>query len=136
MFFFFFLLIRRPPRSTRPDTLFPYTTLFRSVNDRLYIHDGAAWRSCVRSSARDRDRPHGDPHRTFPSMDARRRADGDDGRMACLLPAAHGRRALSHARADRGVRWLLAGDGDAIFMGGGAGGERIRAVAQIGSAPV
>src|SRR3546814_4989635 len=33
MFFslvFFFLIIRRPPRSTRPDTLFPYTTLFRS----------------------------------------------------------------------------------------------------------
>src|SRR3546814_9447950 len=36
-FFFFFLMIRRPPRSTRTDTLFPYTTLFRSpateVND-------------------------------------------------------------------------------------------------------
>src|SRR3546814_10968569 len=30
-FFFFFLMIRRPPRSTRTDTLFPYTTLFRSV---------------------------------------------------------------------------------------------------------
>src|SRR3546814_4316767 len=33
-------MIRRPPRSTRTDTLFPYTTLFRS-------HDGAAqgtWR--------------------------------------------------------------------------------------------
>src|SRR2546423_3535087 len=29
-FFFFFLMIRRPPRST----LFPYTTLFRSVRDR------------------------------------------------------------------------------------------------------
>src|SRR3546814_470344 len=27
----FFLIIRRPPRSTRTDTLFPYTTLFRSV---------------------------------------------------------------------------------------------------------
>src|SRR3546814_15645692 len=27
---FFFLIIRRPPRSTRTDTLFPYTTLFRS----------------------------------------------------------------------------------------------------------
>src|SRR3546814_8301333 len=26
---FFFLMIRRPPRSTRTDTLFPYTTLFR-----------------------------------------------------------------------------------------------------------
>src|SRR3546814_7864953 len=30
-FIFFFLMIRRPPRSTRTDTLFPYTTLFRSV---------------------------------------------------------------------------------------------------------
>src|SRR3546814_16496114 len=29
--FFFFLMIRRPPRSTRTDTLFPYTTLFRSI---------------------------------------------------------------------------------------------------------
>src|SRR3546814_18688596 len=29
-FFVFFLMIRRPPRSTRTDTLFPYTTLFRS----------------------------------------------------------------------------------------------------------
>src|SRR3546814_11937704 len=27
----FFLMIRRPPRSTRTDTLFPYTTLFRSA---------------------------------------------------------------------------------------------------------
>src|SRR3546814_5522067 len=27
---FFFVMIRRPPRSTRTDTLFPYTTLFRS----------------------------------------------------------------------------------------------------------
>src|SRR3546814_3428941 len=32
---FFFLMIRRPPRSTRTDTLFPYTTLFRS------------WRTCI-----------------------------------------------------------------------------------------
>src|SRR3546814_5271412 len=29
----FFLMIRRPPRSTRIDTLFPYTTLFRSRPD-------------------------------------------------------------------------------------------------------
>src|SRR3546814_3172712 len=32
--FFFFLMIRRPPRSTRTDTLFPYTTLFRSAGRR------------------------------------------------------------------------------------------------------
>src|SRR3546814_20607425 len=31
MFLVFFLMIRRPPRSTRTDTLFPYTTLFRSM---------------------------------------------------------------------------------------------------------
>src|SRR3546814_4162060 len=31
----FFLMIRRPPRSTRTDTLFPYTTLFRSVLHRV-----------------------------------------------------------------------------------------------------
>src|SRR3546814_7094456 len=38
---FFFLMIRRPPRSTRTDTLFPYTTLFRSARD---LGDcGARW---------------------------------------------------------------------------------------------
>src|SRR6187402_3894445 len=38
-FFFFFLMIRRPPRSTRLATLFPYTTLFRS------------WRPCAGCSS-------------------------------------------------------------------------------------
>src|SRR3546814_1833375 len=33
---FFFLMIRRPPRSTRTDTLFPYTTLFRSARRGLH----------------------------------------------------------------------------------------------------
>src|SRR3546814_6806714 len=35
MFFIFFLMILRPPRSTRTVTLFPYTTLFRSVAEGL-----------------------------------------------------------------------------------------------------
>src|SRR3546814_214053 len=34
LLFLFFLMIRRPPRSTRTDTLFPYTTLFRSDESR------------------------------------------------------------------------------------------------------
>src|SRR3546814_20771136 len=38
-FFFFFLMIRRPPRSTRTDTLFPYTTLFRS----FIFRPGEGW---------------------------------------------------------------------------------------------
>src|SRR3546814_3101823 len=44
---FVFLMIRRPPRSTRTDTLFPYTTLFRSealtvstTSDLLVAGDG------------------------------------------------------------------------------------------------
>src|SRR3546814_10361830 len=36
---FFFLMIRRPPRSTRTDTLFPYTTLFRSDDGRIRTAD-------------------------------------------------------------------------------------------------
>src|SRR3546814_2288508 len=35
---FFFLMIRRPPRSTRTDTLFPYTTLFRSAGGVAVVH--------------------------------------------------------------------------------------------------
>src|SRR3546814_7087370 len=37
----FFLMIRRPPRSTRTDTLFPYTTLFRSLEG--YRMDRPLW---------------------------------------------------------------------------------------------
>src|SRR3546814_16146355 len=39
--FCFFLMIRRPPRSTRTDTLFPYTTLFRSTEPKLGIRASA-----------------------------------------------------------------------------------------------
>src|SRR3546814_16282654 len=52
--FVFFLMIRRPPRSTRTDTLFPYTTLFRSARGytvderaeqmyRLFIEQAKRW---------------------------------------------------------------------------------------------
>src|SRR3546814_9291115 len=34
-----FLMLRRPPRSTRTDTLFPYTTLFRSPARRRHLGD-------------------------------------------------------------------------------------------------
>src|SRR3546814_15864883 len=35
-------MIRRPPRSTRTDTLFPYTTLFRSAPGKLFLRFGAS----------------------------------------------------------------------------------------------
>src|SRR3546814_4422588 len=45
---FCFLMIRRPPRSTRTDTLFPYTTLFRSRRKRasLTVQSRAAQFTC------------------------------------------------------------------------------------------
>src|SRR3546814_4956552 len=50
MFCFFFLMIRRPPRSTRTDTLFPYTTLFRSSR-RWSTACSIAWPApCARKS--------------------------------------------------------------------------------------
>src|SRR3546814_15683716 len=41
-------MIRRPPRSTRTDTLFPYTTLFRSGSDELlpYYGQELEWERC------------------------------------------------------------------------------------------
>src|SRR3546814_2709778 len=48
--FVFFLMIRRPPRSTRTDTLFPYTTLFRSEDD---LHVAPQRRQLARIQGRD-----------------------------------------------------------------------------------
>src|SRR3546814_16956888 len=44
---FFFLMIRPPPRSTRTDTLFPYTTLFRSARERAEPTDPETDRSGI-----------------------------------------------------------------------------------------
>src|SRR3546814_3329431 len=51
---FFFLMIRRPPRSTRTDTLFPYTTLFRSqVRRRLGVAGAAEHAARLRGKRED-----------------------------------------------------------------------------------
>src|SRR3546814_4136805 len=66
---FLFLMIRRPPRSTRTDTLFPYTTLFRSPRSAGGFHrpDGRAHdpRSGRRSPAAPRARHGGEPDRAL-----------------------------------------------------------------------
>src|SRR3546814_17362540 len=54
---FFFLMIRRPPRSTRTDTLFPYTTLFRSPGSSPSRSGDRAWRRACREWRSDRQRP-------------------------------------------------------------------------------
>src|SRR3546814_8503930 len=55
-------MIRRPPRSTRTDTLFPYTTLFRSAW-RGAGADGRQRRQCAgRPRRRPQNRVRADPH--------------------------------------------------------------------------
>src|SRR3546814_17502786 len=61
--FVFFLMIRRPPRSTRTDTLFPFTTLFRShvltlASDEGLIDAGLKLRTMRLPDAfQDQDKP-------------------------------------------------------------------------------
>src|SRR3546814_15244905 len=56
----FFLMIRRPPRSTRTDTLFPYTTLFRSWDATLADHARAYARELARTGRFEHaDQPQG-----------------------------------------------------------------------------
>src|SRR3546814_4962893 len=57
---FFFLMIRRPPRSTRTDTLFPYTTLFRSAGGGSEGHQAASSRRAAVSNGIG---PSGSPRR-------------------------------------------------------------------------
>src|SRR3546814_17438937 len=74
-------MIRRPPRSTRTDTLFPYTTLFRSAGDLL---------AQLRGGTRRQGRKRRDP---------RRHRAGDD--AAGPVPARCG--AGAPEQADAGV---------------------------------
>src|SRR3546814_11203740 len=55
----FFLMIRRPPRSTRTDTLFPYTTLFRSCLYPARRRELQGFRR-RREKCRDRELPDAD----------------------------------------------------------------------------
>src|SRR3546814_20995728 len=71
-------MIRRPPRSTRTDTLFPYTTLFRSTHHQVAQH------------VINDDRPHAVIGKLFPRLGEEQ--DGQSGGMAepRLLNGPHG----------------------------------------------
>src|SRR3546814_2705176 len=79
-------MIRRPPRSTRTDTLFPYTTLFRSAALRAAGADAAAGRGAGRSAAQ-------------PDVGARAGGAEEEGRSGSGVAAptaAVGRRSEEH----------------------------------------
>src|SRR3546814_8240792 len=84
-FILFFLMIRRPPRSTRTDTLFPYTTLFRSRHStgdgmaRRRLLGGAVGSKRERQLREYRDRRRGDARRDELLPPVQRQADGNRG---------------------------------------------------------
>src|SRR3546814_16337330 len=85
-------MIRRPPRSTRTDTLFPYTTLFRSAAERIAVRvarDAVARSSDLDARCRSRRRPVDQP--------LVQRADRRAGHEVMLRRAVAG----PGARADR-----------------------------------
>src|SRR3546814_12407213 len=89
--FFFFLIIRRPPRSTRTDTLFPFTTLFRSLGGRT----GSAQVTRLHARCEQLFETRLDDRR-FAGVDeanlVRRHVDADNG-MAALREAGRADRA-------------------------------------------
>src|SRR3546814_9938067 len=111
LYTFFFVMIRRPPRSTRTDTLFPYTTLFRSRLKRTRFGLGSGPIDCadrdvaLRVRGKEKRRRRGfSPSRRFdaatgPQGDTRR-AGGDSAARALLAwPIALLWTALAPSRA-------------------------------------
>src|SRR3546814_8277253 len=101
---FFFVILRRPPRSTRTDTLFPYTTLFRSRRGRvvmariLIIEDEAPIASCIAKCLR------AEGYQSVVAEDGLKGLDlalGDDFDLVILdigLPGMDGFEVLDHMR--------------------------------------
>src|SRR3546814_18513771 len=90
---FFVLMIRRPPRSTRTDTLFPYTTLFRSGRDQRIAaeaedHAGGVHRAEAAEARPGRVERHVRPGEQGGDPDAEAHAhDGD--RKSTRLNSSH-----------------------------------------------
>src|SRR3546814_15891682 len=106
MYFCFFVMIRRPPRSTRTDTRFPYTTFFRSP-----WSDAPASRTCSSGSP---DGPWWTDGQPAPDLGRHRPADGllVDGLQAHLARRDHLQLRLAAVlrRRDGGAaRWLHRG---------------------------
>src|SRR3546814_13133044 len=90
-------MIRRPPRSTRTDTLFPYTTLFRSPPAPTPAGTGGGNRGPPPAAGRPGRRPAAPPIRPRAAAPDRRSA-----RPALPLATAHGTRESRYARRGPG----------------------------------
>src|SRR3546814_10092545 len=95
LLFFVFLMSRPPPRSTRTDTLFPYTTLFRSpVRDVIYTD----WLVFVMRSRGDRQRA---PSRTLEG-----RSEEHTSELQSLMRISYAVFCLKKKMKDKNYSWL------------------------------
>src|SRR3546814_8054067 len=131
-------MIRRPPRSTRTDTLFPYTTLFRSASVRRRGRGARiwAWRPCAgrpHPASRRRFRSACWSFESYPAIEQRvgkAPVDGFGGFLHALAEIGHG---VRDDEGGGGVQQhrVTIGPGFALqqgAQGGGVmGGERGRA---------
>src|SRR3546814_14513995 len=91
-------MIPRPPRSTRTDTLFPYTTLFRSESDRDLGRGRAVGKAAAVDLAAHLPQPErarGQPHLAVEIL-GRARGDDVDRAGEVVLAEQHALRALEH----------------------------------------
>src|SRR3546814_9148231 len=107
-------MIRRPPRSTRTDTLFPYTTLFRSCVPGLLCRQGAAGMSRAISAAQAKALVHDGAEIAF--LDVREAGEFGEGHPLFAIPCPY---STLEARIGalvprRHVRVLLIDGGDGI----------------------
>src|SRR3546814_7865559 len=93
--FFFFLMSRRPPRSTRTDTLFPYTTLFRSPAWR-FPGGRSPWRSPKHAATLRQGARAGKRGRGSRRLPAGMRARRGRHRRAAGRPGGRDRRSEEH----------------------------------------
>src|SRR3546814_3025244 len=115
-------MIRRPPRSTRTDTLFPYTTLFRSPG--VTVVDDGAMDSPVGGGRRgslsidDEGTPTGETVLIEDGILKGYMQDRLNARLMGVEPTGNGRReSFAHAPMPRMTNTFMRGGGDAPEIG-------------------
>src|SRR3546814_15758811 len=99
-------MIRRPPRSTRPDTLFPYTTLFRSAGATLLVAGAdrnEALIRCIDENIAARCEANIATPRVRRRIDGAERAAATDRRIADATQESSVRNTVACSRFTRGV---------------------------------
>src|SRR3546814_5448256 len=98
---FFFLMIRRPPRSTRTDTRFPYTTLFRSEPAPARLNAGGIRRAAEHGGPRRAGRDRMAAFHTGPPAGQRHRSEEHTSELQSLMRISYAVFCLNKKNTER-----------------------------------